>query len=154
MCPSSETPYDTSWPDGLRSIRWAYFLTPTFRQGITEWTARWRFHEWLSLQPQWVVGERWYAAVAFERGLLRERTHLHVLLGGFARHPLRRGYLTQSWEGVHGGIQVVEYDPRLDPSGTVAGASAYLTKTGSDAVELIGHPVVRWRRRKRRRGAK
>jgi len=59
----------------LRTFRWSFVATPTFRQPVSEAAARWAVAAWLA-----PLGPAVYAAVAVERGRVEGRVHAHVLV--------------------------------------------------------------------------
>lgn len=144
FCPGSreqgESALRLTWADWLRSIRWDYWTTPTFRRDVTDAYARHAVTRWLGRQSPSV-----YAVVAYERGQVGGRTHVHALVGGIGRHPLGQTHLCGSWR--HGNILVEPYHPRLDRSGARGGACWYISPEW-DALDLVGS-LNPWRPRKR-----
>lgn len=128
------------WADWLRSFRWDYWTTMTFRNDVSEGYARHAVTCWLEKQPPGV-----YAAVAYERGDLGGRTHAHALVGGIGRHALCETHLLRSWR--QGNARVDQYRPGLDPRGTCRGLGWYVAAY-PDSLELVGTPL-KWRARKR-----
>ena len=114
-----------AWARWLRSLRWSYVATPTFRRPVSEAAARRAVAQWLA-----PLGKSVYAAVAVERGRVEGRVHAHVLLGGLARREGVDVALRLGW-GTRGRITIAPYHGR-------GGAARYLCKDGPDAVELLG----------------
>jgi len=80
-----------------------------------------------------------YAAVGVQRGPLRERVHVHALVGGIGRHPLRETLLRESWR--RGSIDLKGYSP-------LKGAVEYLVRQAHE-IEIVGSPRS-WRPRRQR----
>jgi hypothetical protein len=126
------------WADWLRTFKWDWWVTPTFRRAVTGAGAGELVRGWLGQQRADA-----YAVMAVERGAVNDRTHAHVLLGGVGAHPQLRLRLERAW--YYGHILVQPYAPRLDPPGTRTGACYYLVKD-PEAVEVLGR-LRRWRPR-------
>lgn len=123
-----------AWARWLRTFRWSYFATPTFRHPVSEHAARRAVAAWLD-----ALGPRVYAAVTVERGRVEGRLHAHVLLGGLSRRPGAEVALQRSWP--RGRLAVAPYRGS-------GGAARYLCKNDPDAVDLLGTPkLYRPRRR-------
>jgi hypothetical protein len=134
-----------AWADWLRSMRWDAWATPTFEEPVSRRAALRALRRWLRK-----LGRRTYAAAVIERGRVGGLVHCHALIGVVGRGPLRLTTVGALWR--HGNVRVERYDVRLDRPGTRGGASWYLTKTGTDAVELIGDVQVYRARRRGGRG--
>ncbi|PYO41404.1 MAG: hypothetical protein DMD33_14110 [Gemmatimonadetes bacterium] len=128
--------------DWMRSFRWTVWATPSFAHAVTRRYALHAVRAWLRK-----ISRESYAIVSLERGPSGLLWHPHALVGGIPRSPLVAGFVGGLWR--HGNVEVAPYDRRLDHPGTSSGASWYLTKTGTDAVEILGSPIVY---RPRRRG--
>lgn len=115
-----------AWARWLRTFRWSFFATPTFRLPVSEPAARRAVAEWLA-----PLGPGVYAAVAVERGRVEGRLHAHVLLGGVPRRDGAEVALRLGW-GDRGCITIKAYHGR-------GGACRYLCKD-PNAVELLGEP--------------
>lgn len=124
----------------LKGFRWDWYVTPTFHYPKTQAQAVAAVSQWLASKP----GA--YAVVAYERGSLGGRLHVHAAIGGIGRHPLQQSHLQESWR--RGIITVTPYDPSRR-------GIRYLLDRADDpeGMELIGDPVpYRPRRRRGSRG--
>ncbi len=121
--------------DWIRSFRWTCWAHPTFTQAVSRRFALRACRWWLRQ-----LSRESYAIVAFERGPSGQLIHCHALVGGIPRSRLCEQFVGGLWR--QGRIEVAPYDRKRDYPSTVGGASWYLTKTGSDAVEILGSPVV------------
>ena len=120
------------WVCWLRTMDWDWFCTPTFKHPVTPAQALGAIERWLRLLPDA------YAAVGLQRGPMGDRLHVHAMIGGTGRHPLRETYLRGSWR--RGNLHLDGFHP-------VKGAVEYLVRQ-ADEIELIGQPrPYRLRRR-------
>lgn len=120
----------------LEGFRWDFWATPTFRYPKNHQGALAAVEQWLvPFQPHV------YAAVAYERGSLGDRLHVHAVIGGIGRHPLRRTLLRQSWRV--GLIEVKLYNPKM-------GGIRYMLDEADnpDTLQILGDPLP-FRKRKR-----
>jgi hypothetical protein len=143
LYPGCARPMDQRLKDSyevwLKGMRWDWYVTPTFRAPKTQGQAVAAVKEWLASKP----GA--YAAVAYERGSLGGRLHVHAVIGGIGRDDAVGIDLMQSWR--RGIIEVKRYDPSR------RGIRYMLDQADDpDGMELMGKPVAyRPRRRQRRR---
>jgi len=68
--------------------------------------------------------------VGVQRGPLGDRLHVHAVVGGIGRHPLRADFLRRSWR--RGNIVLDGYAP------AAASLSTWFAKAGE--IEIIGAP--------------
>lgn len=126
--------------DWVRTFSWDAWCTPTCERDVSERRVRLFVMRWLRRQ-----GRQAFAAVIYERTPGALLVHPHALVGGLHRTspkhptPLAVTHLRESWR--HGIITVEPYHAGMDRPGTTRGASWYVTKTGVDAVTIVGQPV-------------
>jgi len=113
------------WIEWARSRRWDFFTTPTFAKPTSAARALATVTEWLRPLP------KAYAVVGLQRGPAGGLVHVHALLGGIGRHPLRETFLRGSWR--HGNLDLKRYTP-------LKGGIEYLVRQ-ADTLELIGTPT-------------
>lgn len=117
----------TGWVAHLKTFRWDWFATCAFGHPTSPDRAVRAVTEWL--RP---LGSRTYAAVGLQRGPLGDRLHVHAVIGGTGRHPLRESLLRNGWR--RGSLDLQGYTPRL-------GGITYLVRQ-ADAIELLGTLVL------------
>jgi len=123
--------------DWLRTMRWDWFATPTFAdptspsralQAVERWLASNAFRDPRVKPSLWVEP---YAAVGLQRGPMGDRLHVHAVIGGTGRRPLRESLLRGSWR--LGDLDLQGYSP-------ARGGIEYLVRQ-ADTVELLGAPL-------------
>lgn len=115
-----------AWVAWLRTFRWDWFATCAFGHPTSPDMALRAVTEWLAPLPNA------YAAVGLQRGPQGDRLHVHAMIGGTGRHPLRESLLRGSWR--RGSIVLDGYSPKR-------GAIEYLVRQ-ADQMEIIGVPVI------------
>ena len=111
----------------LRTMRWDWWATLAFAHAYQPTAMLRAVAAWL--QP---LGPQAYAAIGVQRGPQGNRLHVHTVVGGVGRHPLRETLLRETWR--RGSIVLVGYSP-------LRGAIEYMVRQ-SDEIELLGHPVI------------
>ncbi len=103
--------------------RWAWqiYCTPTWRHAISRRRAQRDVHEYI---PRF--GDQAFAYVAYERGKLGGRIHIHMLIGGLNAIARNQGYVLWQWHRGrpvpgHGDIAWKQYRRH-------GGAAAYVMK--------------------------
>lgn len=115
-----------AWITWLRTFRWDWFVTCAFGHPTSPTRALSAVREWL--RP---CGPTVYSAVGLQRGPYGDQLHVHALVGGIGRHPLRESFLRETWR--RGSLDLRGYSP-------AKGGIEYLVRQ-ADAVELLGTPV-------------
>lgn len=115
-----------AWVTWLRTFRWDWFATCAFGHPTSPARALSAVEDWL--RP---LGPRTYAAVGLQTGPQGDRLHVHAVIGGTGRHPLRESFLRESWR--RGSLDLKGYGP-------AKGGIEYLVRQ-AHAIELVGTPV-------------
>lgn len=140
--------YDEGAERLLDRWAWQVYATPTWRHPVSRWSAQRGIHAFL---PRF--GDQAFAYVAYERGKLGGRIHVHMLIGGLNSFAQARGNVLWQWRRGkpipgHGDIKWERYRRH-------GGAAAYVMKDAQfePEVEEFFGPLRRLYPRKRgRRG--
>ena len=110
----------------LATFRWDWWVTLAFGYETTPSAMLRAVEAWLVPLP----GA--YAAIGIQRGPLGDRLHVHAVVGGTGRHPLRETLIRGSWR--RGSIDLKPYSPSK-------GGIAYMI-CQTDCVEILGTPIL------------